>query len=64
MYSKRFTLDGPSANTAPIPSIAQDEAVRFYEVPRWPVAVIVGLPGRAVVVEDDGASDFILDLGL
>ena len=41
-----------------------DEAVRVDEVAGGSVAVVVGVPGGAVVVEDDGASDFLLDHGL
>src|SRR5215210_7446800 len=37
--------------------LVADEAVRVYEVAGGPVPVVVGVPGGAVVVEDDGVAD-------
>ncbi len=41
-----------------------DEAVRVDQIPRRPVAIVVGVPGGAVVVEDDGVADACLFDGL
>ncbi len=44
--------------------LVADEAVRVDQVAGRPVAIVVGVPGGAVVVEDDGIADACLFDGI